>query len=160
MENTKKLIQILTRIQIISSIVWAILLIICYQILGESYKEISLILICGFFIEFLLISSSKNNLKNRMHKRKEDKYFEEILERNKHKIYRICNIYAVPPLEAQDLFQEVVYQIWKSLDSFKSNSSIDTWVYKISINVCLRSKMKFEKIIARQIGLNLFILHQ
>ena len=63
MENTKKLIQILTRIQIISSIVWAILLLICYQVLGESYKEISLILICGFFIEFLLISSSKNNLK-------------------------------------------------------------------------------------------------
>ena len=63
MDNTKKLMQILTRIQIISSIVWAILLLICYQVLGESYKEISLILICGFFIEFLLISSSKNNLK-------------------------------------------------------------------------------------------------
>ena len=63
MENTKKLIQILTRIQIISSIIWAIILIVCYQILGESNKEISLILICGFFIEFLLISSSKNNLK-------------------------------------------------------------------------------------------------
>jgi hypothetical protein len=63
MENTKKTIQILTRIQIISSIVWAILLLICYQVLGESYKAISLILICGFFIEFLLISSSKNNLK-------------------------------------------------------------------------------------------------
>lgn len=66
MKNTKKLIQILTRIQIISSIVWAILLIICYQILGESYKEISLILICGFFIEFLFISSSKNNLKKQI----------------------------------------------------------------------------------------------
>lgn len=63
MENTKKLMQILTRIQIISSIIWAIILIVYYQILGESNKEISLILICGFFIEFLLISSSKNNLK-------------------------------------------------------------------------------------------------
>jgi hypothetical protein len=63
MKNTKELIQVLTKIQIISSIVWAILLIVCYQVLGESNKEISLILICGFFIEFLLISSSKNNLK-------------------------------------------------------------------------------------------------
>jgi RNA polymerase sigma factor (sigma-70 family) len=80
-----------------------------------------------------------------MHKQKKDKYFEEILERNKHKIFRICNIYAIPPIEPQDLFQEVVYQIWKSLDSFKSSSSIDTWVYKISINVCLRSKMKLDK---------------
>ena len=63
MKDTKELIQVLTKIQIISSIVWAILLIVCYQVLGESNKEISLILLCGFFIEFLLISSSKNNLK-------------------------------------------------------------------------------------------------
>lgn len=63
MENTEKTIQILTRIQMISSIVWAILLIVCYQVLGESYKEISLLLLCGFFIEFLLINSSKNDLK-------------------------------------------------------------------------------------------------
>jgi len=80
-----------------------------------------------------------------MSKRKNDDYFEETLERNKYKIYRICNIYAVTPIEPQDLFQEVVFQIWKSLDKFKGKSSIDTWVYKISINVCLRSKMKFDK---------------
>ena len=80
-----------------------------------------------------------------MRKQNEDKFFEEILERNKHKIFRICNIYAVPPIEPQDLFQEVVYQIWKSIDSFNSNSSIDTWVYRICINVCLRSKMKLDK---------------
>ena len=63
MENRKQFIQTLTRIQIISSLVWAILLIISYFVLGESNKEISLFLICGFFIEFLLISSSKNKLK-------------------------------------------------------------------------------------------------
>ena len=71
--------------------------------------------------------------------------FDQILENNKQKIYRICKVYAVSPIEPQDLFQEVVFQIWKSLDRFKSNSSIDTWVYKITINVCLRSKMKFDK---------------
>jgi hypothetical protein len=64
MDKAKKLNQILTRIQIISSIVWAIILIVCYQILGESYKEINLMLICGFFIEFLLINYSKKSLKS------------------------------------------------------------------------------------------------
>lgn len=62
MKDTKNLIRMLTRIQIISAIVWAILLVTCYQILGAAYNEISLLLLCGFFIEFLLISSSKNNL--------------------------------------------------------------------------------------------------
>lgn len=80
-----------------------------------------------------------------MPKRKEHKFFEDILERNKHKLFRICNVYAVPPIEPQDLFQEVIFQIWKSLDSFNGNSSIDTWVYRICINVCLRSKMKLDQ---------------
>jgi len=71
--------------------------------------------------------------------------FSEILEENKHKIYRICKIYAVSPIEPQDLFQEVVIQIWKSLPTFKGNSSINTWVYKIAINVCYTSKARLEK---------------
>lgn len=71
--------------------------------------------------------------------------FEQILEENKNKIFRICRIYATPPIEPQDLFQEVIFQIWKSLDNFKGKSSIGTWVYKITINVCLRSKSKLDK---------------
>lgn len=71
--------------------------------------------------------------------------FNELLEQNKHKIYRICKVYAVSPLEPQDLFQEVVFQIWKSLASFKGTSNVSTWIYKITLNVCLRSKLKIDR---------------
>ena len=71
--------------------------------------------------------------------------FEQVLETNKETIYRICRIYAVSPIEPHDLFQEVTYQIWKSLKSFKGKSNINTWVYRIALNVCMRSKLKLEK---------------
>lgn len=71
--------------------------------------------------------------------------FEQLLDNNKGKIYRICKIYAVSPLEPQDLFQEVIYAIWKSIPTFNGNSSIDTWIYRITLNVCLRSKQKSDK---------------
>ncbi len=71
--------------------------------------------------------------------------FIKLLEGNKDRIYRICKIYAVSPIEPQDLFQEVVIQVWKSLPAFKGNSSISTWIYKIALNVCYSSKMKFNK---------------
>lgn len=71
--------------------------------------------------------------------------FEATLEENKHKIYRICRIYAVSPIEPQDLFQDVVFHIWKSFSTFKGRSNIDTWIYKIALNVCLRSKMNLGK---------------
>ena len=71
--------------------------------------------------------------------------YEQLLENNKEKIYRICKIYAVSPLEPQDLFQEVIFAIWKSLPTFKGNSSVDTWIYRITLNICLRSKQKSDK---------------
>jgi len=76
---------------------------------------------------------------------KTEQTFEQILEDNKHKIYRICRVYAVSPIEPQDLFQEVVFQIWKSFSTFKGKSNIGTWIYKITLNVCNRSKLELEK---------------
>ena len=64
MENQKKQVnQILTRNQIISSIIWAIVILACSYSLRSSNKEISYILIAGFFIEFLRITSSNKALK-------------------------------------------------------------------------------------------------
>lgn len=74
-----------------------------------------------------------------------EQIFSEILEENKHKIYRICRVYAVSPIEPQDLFQDVVIQVWKSLPSFPGKSSVSTWVYKIALNVCYTSKIRLEK---------------
>lgn len=71
--------------------------------------------------------------------------FERLLDKNKHKIYRICCIYATAPISPEDLFQEVLYAIWKSLNSFKGQSHIDTWVYRITLNICMRSKQHLEK---------------
>jgi len=71
--------------------------------------------------------------------------FKTILEDNTDSIYRICRIYAVSPIEPQDLFQEVVFQIWKSLPNFKGKSKISTWIYKIALNVCIRSKNRLKK---------------
>lgn len=71
--------------------------------------------------------------------------FQQIIESNKEKIYRVCRIYAINPIEPQDLFQEVIYQVWKSFSNFKGKSNISTWVYRIALNVCMRSKLKLEK---------------
>lgn len=78
-------------------------------------------------------------------KNQEEPVFIQILEDNKDRIYRICRIYASSPMEPQDLFQEVVYQVWKSFSTFKGKSNISTWIYKIALNVCARSKMQLEK---------------
>ena len=57
--------------------------------------------------------------------------FIQILEDNKDRIYRFCRIYAVSPLEPQDLFQEVVYQIWKSFSTIHFALKGDYWLRQL-----------------------------
>ncbi|MEQ9306994.1 MAG: sigma-70 family RNA polymerase sigma factor [Marinoscillum sp.] len=71
--------------------------------------------------------------------------FEEAITQNKEAIFRICRIYAVAPLEPEDLSQEVIFQVWKSFDSCQGKSNLKTWIYRVSLNVCMSSKLKHEK---------------
>ena len=72
--------------------------------------------------------------------------FERVLEDNKVRIYRICRIYAVSPIEPEDLFQEVTFHIWQAFSTFEGRSSISTWIYRIALNVCINSKNKLKNI--------------
>lgn len=54
------------------------------------------------------------------------------------KIYRLCLGYASGNKElANEWLQETFIKVWKHRNSFKGNSSIDTWIYRIAVNVCL-----------------------
>ena len=63
MKNTKKLNQMLTRNIVISSVVWASVILACSLNSEGSNKGITYILISGFFVEFLRITSSNKSLK-------------------------------------------------------------------------------------------------
>ena len=71
--------------------------------------------------------------------------FLSALEENQDKLYRICSIYSYSHEDSKDLFQEVLVHIWKSMNSFKGDSSISTWMYRIALNICLRFKSKYTK---------------
>jgi len=64
--------------------------------------------------------------------------FLKVLEQNQQKLFRICSVYSKNSEDSKDLFQDVLINIWKSLPSFESKSTIETWVYRIMLNTCLR----------------------
>jgi len=70
--------------------------------------------------------------------KKLEQQFLQVLEENQQRINRICSIYANNKEDQKDLIQEVVLNIWKSLPNYQQNSSINTWVYRIILNVCLK----------------------
>lgn len=60
-------------------------------------------------------------------------------------IIKICRAYTDSQEDYEDYYQEVCLQIWKSRNNFKGNSKWSTWIYRISLNVCLTLLKKKEK---------------
>ena len=52
-------------------------------------------------------------------------------------IIKICRAYTNTQEDFEDYYQEVCLQIWKSKDNFREQSEWSTWVYRLSLNVCL-----------------------
>jgi RNA polymerase sigma-70 factor (ECF subfamily) len=65
--------------------------------------------------------------------------FEEIYREYAAKIYRLCMAYVNDRDMAQDLTQDTFATVWEKLATFRNESAIGTWVYRIATNKCLRS---------------------
>ncbi|WP_209319899.1 RNA polymerase sigma factor [Ancylomarina longa] len=68
--------------------------------------------------------------------KKEDR-FNQILSENRERIQRICRYYSSNSEDQKDMYQEVLVNIWKSLDNFRGDSAISTWVYRVAVNTSL-----------------------
>lgn len=78
-------------------------------------------------------------------KLKEQK-FKELLAENKVMIYRLCYAYLYNKEDVDDLFQEIMINIWNSLDRFRNESKVSTWIYRIAVNSALMHNKKEQKI--------------
>jgi len=73
-----------------------------------------------------------------------DELFKELFAKNSKVIYHLCYGYTGDSDAANDLTQETFIKVWQNLDSFKNQSQISTWIYRIGINTCL-SYLRVEK---------------
>jgi RNA polymerase sigma factor (sigma-70 family) len=75
-----------------------------------------------------------------------EKQFEKCITEHELLIYKVCRIYTYSKADRQDLFQEIVIQLWKAFPKFKGQSKFSTWLYRVAINTAisgLRKKKDF-----------------
>lgn len=70
--------------------------------------------------------------------------FTEMVRRQERIINNVCFFYASSDLPFDDLRQEVLISLFKSLPHFKELASESTWVYRVAINTCLFAMRKFK----------------
>ena len=60
-------------------------------------------------------------------------------------IIKICRAYTDSQEDFEDYYQEVCLQIWRSRDKFRGDSKWSTWIYRLSLNICLTLIKKKKK---------------
>jgi RNA polymerase sigma-70 factor (ECF subfamily) len=76
----------------------------------------------------------------KLHKRD----FIRIVDSNQGIIKSLCNAYYKSYEDQKDVFQDIVLQLWKSFETFRGESEISTWIYRVSLNTIL-TKVRNEK---------------
>jgi len=68
--------------------------------------------------------------------------FEELFQRHKAPLERLCFAYLNAPAEVEDLFQEIMSNVWNALPKFRGEAQMGTWVYRIAVNTALLHRRK------------------
>jgi RNA polymerase sigma-70 factor (ECF subfamily) len=66
-----------------------------------------------------------------------EKQYKQIIEQNQGRIRSVCRHYAGLSGDADDLYQEILINIWKGMESFRGDAQVSTWVYRVAVNTAL-----------------------
>lgn len=88
------------------------------------------------FVEWGVTAVDENKLVNKAVKG-DNSAFEALMEKHMGIIYNIALRMAANQDDAEDMTQEIMIKIFRSLGSFKGNSKFSTWIYRVAVNTCL-----------------------
>ena len=63
--------------------------------------------------------------------------FLELVNENRNRILKVCRVYSWNPADRDDLYQEILFQIWRGLPGLKQDTYANTWLYRIAINTSI-----------------------
>ena len=66
-----------------------------------------------------------------------EQQFTQMVEQQKGTIYTVCYMFSKDKDEVNDLFQEVLINLWQGFERFEGRSDVRTWVYRVALNTCI-----------------------
>lgn len=94
---------------------------------------------CSFLWQEL---SNRRNNQDRIKMEDKEKEFTRIVHEHKSRIYTVCYMFSDDSDQVADLFQEILINLWKGFSGFRGDSSISTWIWRISLNTCINASKK------------------
>ena len=64
--------------------------------------------------------------------------FDEWVNKHRGLLFKVIRAYAIDKDDQQDLFQEIVVQLWRSIPGFREKCAVSTWIYRIALNTSIK----------------------
>ena len=90
--------------------------------------------------------------------REKEKRFLEITGQYKTVISKVCFLYQSSSSSFEDLYQEVLLNLWQGIDSFRGDAKISTWIYRTALNTCISWHRRNIRHTDRHIGIDDLII--
>jgi RNA polymerase sigma-70 factor, ECF subfamily len=74
-----------------------------------------------------------------------ERMFEELFERHRAPLQRLCFAWLNSAAEVEDLFQEIMSNVWRALPTFRGEAQTGTWLYRIAVNTALLYRRKWRR---------------
>lgn len=85
--------------------------------------------------------------------------FARVVREHKGTVYMVCYMFSKDEEEVADLFQDILVNLWKGFAKFRGDSSMKTWIYRVSLNTCIsaeRRKKRKGEAVPLDMNINLF----
>jgi RNA polymerase sigma factor (sigma-70 family) len=68
--------------------------------------------------------------------------FLQLIDQHQGIIHKICRLYRDSMEDREDLFQDIVFQLWKSVPAFEGRSAFSTWMYRVALSTAITGYRK------------------
>ncbi|MBY0480359.1 MAG: sigma-70 family RNA polymerase sigma factor [Chitinophagaceae bacterium] len=90
--------------------------------------------------------------------------FLKLINLNSGIVHKVSRAYCKDPIDRQDLFQEIIFQLWKSYPTFNGQSKFSTWMYQVALNTAItyfrKGKRNLAKGVLEDYHLNVGVLQE
>lgn len=69
----------------------------------------------------------------------------KLIQQHQALLHKVCHVYCDQEQDREDLFQEIVIQIWKAYPGFRGDSKFTTWIYRIALNTAISGVRKAQR---------------
>ncbi|MEM9300254.1 MAG: sigma-70 family RNA polymerase sigma factor [Bacteroidota bacterium] len=68
--------------------------------------------------------------------------FLNLIEKHQAIVYKVCKMYRDTKEDQEDLFQDILLQLWRAYPGYRGEAKVTTWMYRVALNTAISSIRK------------------